>query len=77
MSGKDPARYLKEKLEAWSEKVDKGLLKKPEREEAFVNTSGIPLKRLYTPLDIQKMDYLSDLGFPGEYPYTWWVGRPS
>ena len=25
---------------------------------------------LYTPADIAEMNYLSDLGFPGEYPYT-------
>ncbi|MFQ5830740.1 MAG: methylmalonyl-CoA mutase [Candidatus Methylomirabilia bacterium] len=32
--------------------------------------SGLPLKLLYTPLDLQRTDYLRDLGFPGEYPYT-------
>jgi methylmalonyl-CoA mutase N-terminal domain/subunit len=50
--------------------VEKGLLKRPERKEDFVNSSGIPLKRLYTPLDNRDTDYLSDLGFPGEYPFT-------
>ncbi|MFQ5847020.1 MAG: methylmalonyl-CoA mutase family protein [Candidatus Methylomirabilales bacterium] len=32
--------------------------------------SGLPLKLLYTPLDVQGRDYLRDLGFPGDYPYT-------
>lgn len=32
--------------------------------------SGLPLKLLYTPLDVQGKDYLRDLGFPGDYPYT-------
>lgn len=43
-----------------------------EQKERFVNDSGIPLKRLYTPLDMaeQRIDYLEDLGFPGEYPFT-------
>ncbi|MFO7676277.1 MAG: methylmalonyl-CoA mutase family protein [bacterium] len=32
--------------------------------------SGVPLKTLYTPLDREQADYLRDLGFPGEYPFT-------
>ncbi|MBN2536800.1 methylmalonyl-CoA mutase family protein [candidate division WOR-3 bacterium] len=32
--------------------------------------SGVPLNLLYTPLDREGADYLRDLGFPGEYPYT-------
>jgi methylmalonyl-CoA mutase N-terminal domain/subunit len=28
------------------------------------------VERLYTPLDLADFDYLNDLGFPGEYPYT-------
>lgn len=56
--------------EEWAKKVEEGLSKRPERKKEFVNTSGIPIKRLYTPLDQEEMDYLSDLGFPGEYPFT-------
>ncbi|MBM3301236.1 MAG: methylmalonyl-CoA mutase family protein, partial [Deltaproteobacteria bacterium] len=33
-------------------------------------TSGIPIQRLYTPLDFKDADYLSFLGFPGSYPFT-------
>ena len=35
-----------------------------------MTTSDIPLKRVYTPLDRQNLDYLRDVGFPGDYPYT-------
>lgn len=35
-----------------------------------VTVSGEPVKMLYTPLDTANLDYLKDLGFPGEYPYT-------
>lgn len=70
MSEKDPDRSLREKFEDWSGNVEKGLLKRPERKEDFVSSSGIPIKRLYTPLDSVETDYLSDLGFPGEYPFT-------
>lgn len=33
-------------------------------------TSGIPIEPVYSPQDIPELDYLNDLGFPGEYPYT-------
>ncbi|MEO0108816.1 MAG: methylmalonyl-CoA mutase family protein, partial [candidate division WOR-3 bacterium] len=36
----------------------------------FETVSGLPVKMLYTPLDIVGLDYLRDLGFPGEFPYT-------
>ena len=41
-----------------------------ERKERFETDSGIPVKVLYTPLDVAGHDYLSALGFPGEYPFT-------
>jgi len=42
----------------------------PERKKEFHNTSGFSMKRLYTPEDIKNLDYMQDLGFPGEYPFT-------
>jgi methylmalonyl-CoA mutase N-terminal domain/subunit len=56
---------------AWeSQTVRKTLERLPERHPHFTTTSGIPLERLYTPLDGVDLDYLSALGFPGEYPFT-------
>ncbi|MFW9838896.1 MAG: methylmalonyl-CoA mutase [Candidatus Thorarchaeota archaeon] len=42
----------------------------PDRRKEFVTTSSKPVKVLYTPLDIPDFDYMKDLGFPSEYPYT-------
>jgi methylmalonyl-CoA mutase N-terminal domain/subunit len=42
----------------------------PERMNEFSTISGISVKRLYTPEDVKNLDYMKDLGFPGEYPYT-------
>ncbi len=42
----------------------------PERQETFLTISGLPVNRLYTPLDTKDLDYEKDLGFPGEYPFT-------
>ena len=37
---------------------------------AATTDSGIPLEPLYTPADLPELDYLGDLGFPGEPPFT-------
>uniref|UniRef100_A0A7C3SKV0 methylmalonyl-CoA mutase n=1 Tax=Desulfobacca acetoxidans TaxID=60893 RepID=A0A7C3SKV0_9BACT len=58
---------LKAQYEAAVEKV---LKKMPERKAEFVNTSGIPVARVYTPLDLQDFDYTEKLGMPGQYPFT-------
>ena len=70
MPDHEDLRSVGEKLEEWSEKTEVTLAKRPERKEMFVNASGIPIQRLYTPLDQDEMDYVSDLGFPGEFPFT-------
>ena len=37
---------------------------------AVHNRSGIPIKPLYTPLDVDAARYDADVGFPGQPPYT-------
>ncbi|MBW1798518.1 MAG: methylmalonyl-CoA mutase family protein [Deltaproteobacteria bacterium] len=54
----------------WADGVEQKLAKRPERKEKFLNTSGIPINRVYTPLDRNDAEYLSEIGLPGEYPYT-------
>jgi len=62
---------LKDSLEKWEEtSLQKTLASLPERRDKFITTSSEPINRLYTPLDVADMDYASDLGPPGEYPYT-------
>ena len=36
----------------------------------FTTVSGEEIKPLYGPDDIENINYLSEIGFPGEYPYT-------
>jgi len=43
--------------------------KNPERDAEFSTMSGIPVKPLYTPDDVEG-SYDEKLGYPGEYPYT-------
>ena len=62
---------VEEGIRKWKETTLKDSLEKsPERQEAFFTESGIPVKRLYTPLDLQDLDYNRDIGFPGQFPYT-------
>jgi len=43
-------------------------LKKPP--EKIESTSGMDIQVLYTPTETPQFDYLGDLGFAGEYPFT-------
>ncbi len=57
--------------ERWEKETLEPFLKKsPERRKKFVTVSNEEIKRLYTPEDIQHLEYERDLGYPGEYPYT-------
>ena len=61
---------IKEEYKKWSDKLEEKLVKIPERKAEFTNTSGIPLKRVCTPLDATDFDYMKEVGLPGEYPFT-------
>jgi len=65
------AKSIKEEFERWEKTtLKKTLSKAPEREPSFKTTSHIELKRLYTPLDVDDVDYCDEFGFPGELPFT-------
>ncbi|MBW1789799.1 MAG: methylmalonyl-CoA mutase family protein [Deltaproteobacteria bacterium] len=70
MSDSKDYKDLADTFEAWSEDVEAKLGKRPERKPEFVNTSGIRVKRLYTPLDRADHDYISEIGLPSQYPFT-------
>jgi methylmalonyl-CoA mutase N-terminal domain/subunit len=62
---------MRQALERWEEtSLQHTLAGMPERRERFITASSEPVERLYTPLDIADIDYMRDLGFPGDYPYT-------
>lgn len=54
---------LKAKLAEYNAKVEKSIARLPERKNLTHN-------RLYTPLDVEELDYVRDIGFPGDYPFT-------
>jgi methylmalonyl-CoA mutase N-terminal domain/subunit len=62
---------VKDAFGRWEKTTLQSILERaPERRESFETTSDIVLKRLYTPIDSEGLDYLTELGFPGEYPFT-------
>jgi methylmalonyl-CoA mutase N-terminal domain/subunit len=62
---------IKAANDEWQDTTLKDQLERsPELAESFTTESGIPVKRLYTPLDLEETEYVADIGFPGEYPYT-------
>src|SRR4030042_6444043 len=72
LKGKSTTRKRKtdsiaSKKQSWEKerKVAKGLdLKLP------IGQDGLTPDAVYTPADIADLDYMKDLGFPGEYPFT-------
>ncbi|MDQ6695349.1 MAG: methylmalonyl-CoA mutase family protein [Chloroflexota bacterium] len=57
--------------EKWTEEVlAPALQKSAERHPEFATQSGLPVERLYTPADVQGLDYERDLGYPGSVPFT-------
>jgi methylmalonyl-CoA mutase N-terminal domain/subunit len=68
--GENTVDDLKRAKRDWEENAVKPVLDRfPERREQFETLSGIPLDRAYTPADVE-VDYLEDLGFSGQYPFT-------
>ena len=65
------AKEIREGVGKWEKNTLRRTLEASgERKEEFFTESGIPVKRLYTPLDLEASDYVRDLAFPGAYPYT-------
>jgi methylmalonyl-CoA mutase N-terminal domain/subunit len=61
---------MKKIRQDWETDLEKKGVK--ERRKAFFTRSKIPVKRVYSPLDLEEsgFEYVKDLNFPGQYPYT-------
>src|SRR5579862_2248395 len=57
---------IKEEKKRWAEKAKSVKT----RQASFTTVSGEEIDLLYTPDDIATINHLTDIGFPGEYPYT-------
>jgi methylmalonyl-CoA mutase N-terminal domain/subunit len=71
MSTTDLTNRLDEAEREWEERtLEPALTRSPEAARSFTTVSLLPIERLYTPSSIPDFDYETDLGFPGEPPYT-------
>jgi len=70
MIDQEKLKKIKQKKIDWEKNNYSELVKRhPERKEKFENLSWNEIKSLYTPEDIAHLDYLRDIGFPGEFPF--------
>ena len=58
---------IRKKGEKWQRQV---YPTEKQRQEVFETLSGIPIEPIYSPTHLAEMDYLRDLGFPGEEPFV-------
>lgn len=58
---------IKKEKEVWAAKAAKS---SRQLQAKFTTVSGESVEPLYTPDDIAHINYLSEIGFPGEFPYT-------
>jgi methylmalonyl-CoA mutase N-terminal domain/subunit len=62
---------LNELQQEWEERpLETSLRKMPESQSGFTTVSLKPINRLYTPCDLEDLDFERDLNFPGAPPYT-------
>jgi methylmalonyl-CoA mutase N-terminal domain/subunit len=70
MFDKERIAEIKKEKERWEQTTLQDWTKQcKERREDFRNTSNVSIERLYTPEDVSSLDYIHDIGFPGEYPF--------
>ena len=65
-----PVRPLEDAQARWERETLRPALERTPERAGLETSGGTPAPRLATPADLGGFDYLRDLGFPGEYPYT-------
>ncbi len=64
-------KRIGEAKRAWEEGVLRPALRKtPDRQGLFTTSWGSPVERVYTGAETAGLDYLRDVGLPGQYPFT-------
>lgn len=67
----DKFKKIEEQKKQWEEKTLNKVLKRfPEQKETFTTGSWLPVERLYLPRPFSEEEYLENVGFPGQYPFT-------
>ncbi len=61
-AGRSDARAIREARKRWEEGTLKNGMQRLSMSQSFVE--------FFTPADLEGHDFLEDVGFPGEYPFT-------
>lgn len=65
------SKDFKDEYKEWKKKLEAHEKKHPPLKKKFSTVSDLEIPQgLFTPEEIKDFDYMRDLGFPGEYPYT-------
>jgi methylmalonyl-CoA mutase N-terminal domain/subunit len=77
MNPKDKTQAIRKAQKEWEERLKKSEAAVPPRPAKFTTLSDMDVPLLSTPADLESdgFDYMKDLGFPGEYPFTRGVQR--
>ena len=72
MKKKEPSsNFLQESYLRWkNHSYDSSISENSTIPTSRTTISGKKIKELYTPLDVENLNYEEDLGFPGDFPYT-------
>ncbi|MFX0036498.1 MAG: methylmalonyl-CoA mutase [Candidatus Hermodarchaeota archaeon] len=70
MFSNEKLEKIKNKRLEWEENTLSKFTDKGETKKKFETPSGIHLKHIYNPEDIKNLDYLEDIGFSGDVPFT-------
>jgi methylmalonyl-CoA mutase N-terminal domain/subunit len=67
----EEVKEIEEARKAWEERTLRPALgRAPERPGPFETSWGSAVERVYTPVEARNLEYLRDLGFPGQFPFT-------
>jgi len=67
---KEIFKEIQKGKDAWDETCKDAFACKPERLKRFATVSDQEIKGIYTPGDVREQDFMRDLAFPGQFPFT-------
>lgn len=53
----------------WENEVKKTVAKHADQKDSWTTVSDLDIKRIYGPEDIKEMNFETDIGYPGEFPF--------
>ncbi len=70
MFDKKELQEIRDLETSYEKALEKILSKAKERKDTFRTVGQIPVKRVYSPEDIENTSFAEEIGFPGLYPFT-------